>query len=215
MGYEKGQLIYDQDQPSTGIHLVIAGRVKVARLANNGRQAIVDIYQTDDFFGESALLGLPRRPEQAAALEDTRLMAWTAAEIDQIAQTRPRLAIALLQIMVQRSLECGHRIESFSIDNTGRRLARTLIRFSRRSCVDEADGSYRMAPITHELLGQYVGTSREIITHYMNAFRRQGYLRYSRKGIVLFRDAFEEWLCRTSAHAVEAQQAPSTVLKRA
>jgi hypothetical protein len=38
-----------------------------------------------------------------------------------------------------------------------------------------------MIPFTHELLSQYVGTSREIVTHYMNQFRRQGYLRYSRK----------------------------------
>ncbi len=31
-----------------------------------------------------------------------------------------------------------------------------------------------MMPLTHELLSQYVGTSREIVTHYMNQFRRQG-----------------------------------------
>ena len=52
----------------------------------------------------------------------------------------------------------------------------------------------QMIPFTHELLSQYVGTSREIVTHYMNQFRRQGYLRYSRKGIILYRDAFREWL---------------------
>jgi CRP-like cAMP-binding protein len=51
-----------------------------------------------------------------------------------------------------------------------------------------------MAPLTHELLSQYVGTSREIVTHYMNQFRKQGYLRYSRKGIVLYRDALQDWL---------------------
>ena len=51
-----------------------------------------------------------------------------------------------------------------------------------------------MAALTHELLAQYVGTSREIVTHYMNQFRRQGYLGYSRKGISLYRDAFKEWL---------------------
>jgi len=207
VGHKKGQLIYDQDQPSTSIYLVIDGRVKVARLANDGRQTIVDIYRTDDFFGESALLGLPRRPEQATALENTRLMSWTAAQIDDIAQTRPKLAIALLQIVVQRSLEYGHRIENFSMDSAGRRLALTLIRFSQRLGAPESDGWYRMAPFTHELLAQYVGTSREIVTNYMNAFRRQGYVRYSRKGIDLHRDAFNEWLCRTSTHAVEARQA--------
>jgi len=52
----------------------------------------------------------------------------------------------------------------------------------------------RLARLTHELLSQHVGTSREIVTHYINQFRRQGYLRSSRKGIVLYRDAFKEWL---------------------
>jgi CRP-like cAMP-binding protein len=58
----------------------------------------------------------------------------------------------------------------------------------------QADGSVKMAAFTHELLSQYVGTSREIVTHYMNQFRRMGYLQYSRRGIVLHRAAFEQWL---------------------
>ena len=66
--------------------------------------------------------------------------------------------------------------------------------FSERRGTPDQDGSVRMAAFTHELLSQYVGTSREIVTHYMNQFRRQGYLQYSRRGIVLYRDAYEQWL---------------------
>jgi CRP/FNR family cyclic AMP-dependent transcriptional regulator len=192
--FKKGQMIYNQDQPSTSIYLVIDGKVKVSRMADDGHQVVVDIYQTDEFFGESALLGLPQRAEQATALENVKLMTWTSAEIEDIVMKRPKLAVALLQILVQRTLEFGHRIESFSVDNIARRLARSLIRFSERLGVPEDDGSLRMVPFTHELLSQYVGTSREIVTHYMNQFRRQGYLRYSRKGIILYRSAFQEWL---------------------
>lgn len=189
----RGHVIYHQDQPSTSIHLVIDGRVKVARLANDGRQTVVDIYQTDELFGESALLGLPRRQEQATALEDTWLMSWTAAEIAEIVLKRPMLAIALMQVVVQRALEYGHRIESLSVDTTSRRLARTLLRLSARLGTPEPDGSYRIVGITQELLAQHVGASREVVTHFMNEFRRQGYLGYSRKGIILFPDAFKEW----------------------
>ncbi|HLY20232.1 MAG TPA: Crp/Fnr family transcriptional regulator [Bryobacteraceae bacterium] len=198
--YKKGQSVYNQDQPSTSLYLVIEGKVKVSRMAGDGQQVVVDIYQTDEFFGESALLNLPQRTEQAAALENSRLMCWTTAEIEDIVTKRPKLAVALLQILVQRTIDFGHRIESFSLDNIARRLARSLIRFSERMGTPEADGSVRMAPFTHELLAQYVGTSREIVTHYMNQFRRQGYLRYSRKGIILYRDAFREWL-RQEAHS--------------
>jgi CRP/FNR family transcriptional regulator, cyclic AMP receptor protein len=199
--YRKGQVIYNQDQPSTSIYLVIDGKVKVCRMADDGRQVVVDIYQTDEFFGESAFLSSPTRDEQALALENTKVMTWTTAEMEDIVMRRPRLAVALLQILVQRSIEFGHRIESFSVDNIARRLARTLIRFSERLGQNLEDGSIQMMPFTHELLSQYVGTSREIVTHYMNQFRRQGYLRYSRKGIQLYRDAMKDWLRQQASAA--------------
>jgi len=196
--YKKGQVIYNQDQPSTNIHLIIEGKVKVSRLADDGHQVVVDIYQPDEFFGESAFLNLPHRCEQATALENTKLMTWTTTEIEDIVMRRPKLAVALLQILVQRTIEFTHRIESFSVDNIARRLARSLIRFSERLGTAAEDGSVRMVPFTHELLSQYVGTSREIVTHYMNQFRRQGYLKYSRKEVVLYRDAFKEYLRQTA-----------------
>jgi len=192
--YNKDQRIYNQDQPSTSIYLVIDGKVKVCRLADDGHQVVVDIYEPDEFFGESAFLNLPHRAEQATALENTKLMTWTIAEIEDLVQRRPKLAIALMQILAQRTLDYGHRIESFCVDNIPRRLARSLIRFSERLGSAQDDGSVWMLPFTHELLSQYVGTSREIVTHYMNQFRRQKYLRYSRKGIILYRDAFKEFL---------------------
>ena len=106
--------------------------MKVCRLAEDGRQVVVDIYQPDEFFGESAFLGLEQRTELSVALESTKVMTWTTVEIEEIAIRRPRLAIALMQLLVQRSMDFGSRIESFSVDNIARRLARALIRFSER-----------------------------------------------------------------------------------
>ena len=197
--YGKGQVIYNQHQPSSSIYLVIDGAVKVCRTADDGRQVIVDIYHTDEFFGECALLGATGRDEQAVALKNTRVMSWTCPELEEIVMRRPRLAVALLQILIQRSIEFERRIESLSLDNIERRLARTLIRFSERLGQKAEDGSVEMMALTHELLSQYVGTSREIITNYMNQFRRGGYLRYSRKGILLYRDAMRDWLRQQAA----------------
>jgi CRP/FNR family transcriptional regulator len=192
--YKKGQTIYDRDQPSDSIYLVIGGKVKICRISEDGRQVVVDIYQADEFFGESAFLGSSHGAEVAVALDSTKVMTWSTAEIEEISMKRPKLAIALVQLLVQRSVDFAERIESFSVDNIARRLARSLIRFSERLGLSSEDGSVQMIPFTHELLSQYVGTSREIVTHYMNLFRRQGYLRYSRKGILLYRDAMKGWL---------------------
>ena len=171
----------------------LSGKPGCAR-SDDGRQVVVDVYQSDDFFGESALLGASDRNEMAVAIERIRVMSWTTPEIEDIATRRPKLAIALLQLLVQRSIAFGSRIESFSTDNISRRLARSLVRFSERLGTETEDGSVQIMPFTHELLSQYVGTSREIVTQFMNQFRRQGYLRYSRKGIMIRKDALNDWL---------------------
>jgi len=187
--YRKGQVIYNQDAPSTNIYVILKGRVKVSRLAEGGRQVIVNIYQTKEFFGESALVHLPQRAEVATALENTKLMTWTASEVEELALRQPRLGIAFLQMLAQRTTEFARRIESLSADNVAQRLARCLIRLSERMGTPQKDGSVRMVHFTQELLSEHIGSRREIVSKYMNQFREQGYLQYSRKGIVLYRDA--------------------------
>jgi CRP-like cAMP-binding protein len=51
-----------------------------------------------------------------------------------------------------------------------------------------------MMAMSHEFLSQYVGTSREMVTQYMLDFRRQGYILYSRKEIVLYPGALAKRL---------------------
>ena len=109
----KGQVIYNEDQASTGIYLVLQGKVKVSHHLDGGRQVVIDIYHEDDFFGESGFLNLNRRGEEALALETSRLMAWTTAEIEDVIMRRPRLGVALLQLLAQRSIEFAKRIDSF------------------------------------------------------------------------------------------------------
>jgi CRP/FNR family transcriptional regulator, cyclic AMP receptor protein len=197
LDYARGQTIYDQTQTSTSIYLVIQGKVKICRLAPNGNQVVLDIYLTDEFFGEAALLGSSQlRTEMSIAIEDTKVMTWTTAQIEDIAARRPQLAVALLQLLVQRFQFFGERIESFSVDNISRRLARALLRFSERMGHVTESGPVEMSPLTHELLAQYVGTTREIVTHYMNEYRRKGYMLYSRKGILVRPDMIRASLAR-------------------
>src|SRR5215471_16910123 len=199
--YRKRQVIYNPNEPCTNIYLILEGRVKVSRFAESGRQVLVNIYRTEEFFGESAFLHLSQRPECATALENTKLMSWTASEVEGMVRRQPRLGIAFAQMLARRTTDFARRIQSFSADNIARRLARCLIRLSERMGDPEEDGSVRMLPLTHELLSEDIGTTREIVTHCMNQFRKQGYLQYSRRGIMLHPDAFDEWLRHASRQA--------------
>jgi CRP-like cAMP-binding protein len=116
-------------------------------------------------------------------------MIWARHQVEELVVRQPRLGIALLQWLTQRSIELTRRIESFSSEQIDQRLVRSLIHLSQRFGQTLEDGSIRMMPITHALLSRYVGTSRELVTQRMNEFRQLGYVWYSRKEIVLYPDA--------------------------
>jgi CRP/FNR family cyclic AMP-dependent transcriptional regulator len=188
--YKKEAVIYSPVLPSTNLYMILRGTVKVHCIADDGREVMVDIYHVDEFFGESALLNSRHGLETAVAMEQrTRVMAWTSSLVEELMVARPRLGVALIQMLAQRCIHAGRRIESLASEDMQSRLARTLIYFSERLGRAMEDGSSQLMPLTHELISQYVGTSRELVTRYMNQFRREGYLRYSRKGIVLYPDA--------------------------
>jgi CRP/FNR family cyclic AMP-dependent transcriptional regulator len=191
--YRKGEVIYGWEHPSSSMYLVVEGRVKIGQLRDDGRETIIDIRQRDDSFGELAFLNLSNCPEQATALENARVMTWSTSTVEHTLQRRPRLAIALLQVLAQHITDLNDRIQNFRIDNSARRLAWSLIRFSDRK-IPQEDGRVHIVAFTHELLAQYLGTSREIVTRHLTQFRRDGYVQYSRKGLLLDREALYTWL---------------------
>jgi CRP/FNR family transcriptional regulator, cyclic AMP receptor protein len=192
--YRKGQIIFDQHQPSSGLHLVVRGRVKVTMTMDDGTETIVDIFTTDSFFGESSLLGPTPYSERAMALDNVSLMSWTAREIEEQAERQPRLGIALLQMLVKRSQDYQARLQHFALDKTPERVIRALMRFAERLGSRTEDGSIEMPPLTHQVISEYVGTSREIVTFQMNQLRQKGFLRYSRQGIAVYQEALQEYL---------------------
>jgi CRP-like cAMP-binding protein len=204
--FRKGQIIFDEHQPSKGLHLVVQGRVKVTIPLDDGTQTVVDIFTTDDFFGESSLLGASQYSERALALDNVTLMSWTNAEIEEQVERQPRLGIALLQMLVKRGLDYEERLQSFALDKTPERVVRSLLRFAERLGTRTEDGSVKIPPLTHQVISEYVGTSREIVTFQMNHLRQKGLLRYSRKGIQVYMDALREHLQANTGQHVQWPQ---------
>jgi CRP-like cAMP-binding protein len=192
--YKRGQVIYDEEHPSTGLSLVVQGRVKVAITTDGGTQTVTGIHCADDFFGECSLLGIGGYEERATALETTTLMTWTPGEIEEQIERQPKLGMALIQMLVERCLDLEERLHSLALDKTPQRVALVLSRLARRLGSRCADGAMKFPPFTHQLLSEYVGTSREIVTFQMNHLRHEGFLRYSRKGIEVFVEALDEHL---------------------
>ncbi|HEY2013449.1 MAG TPA: Crp/Fnr family transcriptional regulator [Bryobacteraceae bacterium] len=187
----RGRGIYDSENPADSLYVVIQGRVKITRVADDGCQTVVAIVREDGLFGESCMVHSPLRNETAVALDKVTVMSWTEEQIEEQIERNPRLGWALSQYMVRKCIELQDRIESMAACKTPERVMLAMVQLGTELGTAMTDGSMRVPGLTHATIAEYVGTSREIVTFQMNRLRRLGMLRYSRKHIDVYVDAIE------------------------
>ena len=59
--YRKDQIVFSQGDPADAVFYVQKGKVKVAVVSDQGKEAVVAILGADEFCGEGCLAGQPRR----------------------------------------------------------------------------------------------------------------------------------------------------------
>ena len=175
------------------LYVVIGGTVQISVLEEAGCRVIIDIYTTDDFFGETSLVG-SSNGEQAIALENTMLMSWRNDEIERLIESRPKLGISLLRAMARREIDFVERLENLTRAGMGVRLAKSLIRFSERYGRPLPDGRITMRAFSQEFLADYISTSREMVNITMTEWRRQELVRYSRRELTISKEGLREWI---------------------
>jgi CRP-like cAMP-binding protein len=69
--YRKNQIIFAQGDPADSIFYVQTGKIKITVVSKQGKEPVVAILGTDDFFGEGCPVGQPRRLATATAMTDS------------------------------------------------------------------------------------------------------------------------------------------------
>ena len=71
--YRKGYAIFSQGEPADAVFYIQKGKVKITVVSEQGKEAVVAILGTDDFFGEGCLAGQPRRMATVKAITESTI----------------------------------------------------------------------------------------------------------------------------------------------
>jgi CRP/FNR family transcriptional regulator len=180
--FARKHTIYGPGQPCTQLYLVRSGRVAITSSIDGGAPSISRIVGPGGIFGEALLVGEPNPTESAVVLDQARMMAWGRLEIEQHISRDPLLGLSLMRHFVQRCAELNARVEALAFRKTPERVMLGLMQLAETLGTPN-NGGVRLAPLTHQAIAEYVGTSREIVTSHMTELRRAGLVQYSRKFI--------------------------------
>lgn len=101
MTYHDGEIIFEEGDPGEEMYFIEAGKVKIVGSYKLTRKVLA-IYEKGDFFGEMSLFGGRTRSARAVSVGTTRLLPVTRQTLASQIQSRPEIAIALLETLSSR-----------------------------------------------------------------------------------------------------------------
>jgi CRP/FNR family cyclic AMP-dependent transcriptional regulator len=183
--FQKDQVVFSQGEAADSVFYIQKGKVKITVVSKQGKEAIVAILGRGDFCGEGCLAGQPRRIATIKAMTECVMMRLDKTAMIRVLRDEPVFSEMFVSHLLARNI----RVEADLIDqlfnSSEQRLARLLlllVNFGKEGTPEPI-----IPKISQETLAEMVGTTRSRVSHFMNKFRRLGFIDYSGGGVQVHR----------------------------
>lgn len=176
---DAGQIGFLEGEACSGLHLVVSGQAKVARLSVDGREQVLALLKPGDSCNEVPVVDGGANPATFTAVEPTTVWIWTAEEMDRLRAAVPSLNEAIIRSLAARCRELVDRIGSLSFRSVTARLAAFLL---ERAAPQPQSGLDRRRWTQEEIAG-HIGTVREMVGRALRNLEKDGLIRFDRHRI--------------------------------
>lgn len=169
------------------IYWIQRGHVKLVVDSSQGKECLLDIYSSGDFFGESCLAGTEFRLETAVAMDDTVLKRIGCQQF--IAALSDAELHNMIRQLNKRILEQQLFITDMATATSEFRLGKILLRLGSRMGRKHSFGTIIDCRISQEELSQMIGTTRPRVSEFLSRFRKLGLINLSMERLIIIKEA--------------------------
>jgi CRP/FNR family transcriptional regulator len=167
-----GTVLFDEHQPCQGFPFVLAGSIRVVKLAANGRE--LPLYKVlpgeSCIITSSCLLGHADYNARGVTESDTTLVLLPRALFDEMLDVTA-FRDFVFDLFAERIAELMQLVEEVAFRKLDQRLANLLL------------GKGRQLHTTHQQLADELGSVREMVSRLLKGFADQGLVRLGREQI--------------------------------
>jgi CRP/FNR family cyclic AMP-dependent transcriptional regulator len=177
--YSKNQRIFSQGDPADSVFYLQKGTVKVFVVSTQGKEAVVALHGSGDFFGEGCLTGQELRLARVSAITDCVITRLDKASITRVLHDEPRFSEMFMSFLLARNARVEEDLVDQLFNSSEKRLARLLLLMANFG--KEGEPQRVIGKLSQETLAEMVGTTRSRVSTFMNKFRKLGFIEYNGK----------------------------------
>lgn len=183
--YRKNMTIFAEGEPGEAFYFIHKGRIKVYKLAPDGREHILEVFEDGDAFGLVVVFDHGDYPATAETMEDTIVGLIRVNDFDRLMEESPALARQLLKEVSTRLRAARARAQDMALKTVHGRLASVLLDLAKEKGKVTPRGTLVPVGLTHQELGGLVGASRETITRVLSEFRKYKAIEDDKDGVLI------------------------------
>lgn len=167
--FKKNQVIYYEGDKGNGLYLVIKGRIKTLKMAEDGRELMTGIYTADEYLGIHSLLSNETYSETATALEDSLLCLIPKDQLDELLNLYPEVGREFIRLLANNIRDKEEQLLQLAYHSVRKRMAEAMLRLHKQ--YTDATESFK---ISREDLAAMAGMATETVSRTLSDFKDEG-----------------------------------------
>ena len=172
--FRKKETIFAQGDSAKHVMYIQQGGVKLSVVNSTGKEAVVAVLKSGDFFGEGCLAGQAIRMGSATSTGPSTVLVIDKEEMIRVLHSQHEFSDRFIAHMLSRNIRVEEDLIDQLFNSTEKRLARALLLLARYGKNDEPQ---RVLPkVSQETLAEMIGTTRSRVNLFMNKFKKLGFI---------------------------------------
>ncbi len=189
----KDAWVYMEGDPRSHVYYLSSGRIKIFRLTHDGKEFILEFVEPGEIFGETSILEEGPEDSYGIAAEDSTVLVIPAARFAHFLTERPDFMLKLARLVSHRKKRMETRLVMLAFHTVRARLARLLLQLAEAYGVRRPRGIQLQIRLSRQEMGGLIGASREIVSHTISDYRREGLIEVDGRSLIILRtEALEQ-----------------------
>jgi CRP/FNR family cyclic AMP-dependent transcriptional regulator len=175
--YGENHTIFSQGNAAGALFYVHKGKVKLTVVSEQGKEAVVAVLETGDFCGEGCLADQLLSVSTATTMTDCMIARLEKAAVTRALHEDLQFSEFFVSYLLNRNVRLNEDLVDQLFNSSERRLARVLLLLANYENNKQQD--VLLPTINQQTLAKMIGTTRSRVNHFMNKFRRLGFIDYN------------------------------------
>ncbi len=164
---KKAEIFAEGDSP-TVVFMVKSGNIKIFKSHPDGKEFIINLYKTNDYFGFESILESGVYTEAAVAMEDSELIVIPKHDFLALLHSNPEVSRAFISLLCQKVKEKESQLLNLAYNSVRQRTAEALLKVHKLKDPD------KKLSISRDDLAKMVGTASESVIRVLSEFKDEG-----------------------------------------